>query len=138
MGYDLTSESGADLRFNGSGWALLLTLAEAYGWIPKGTLPPEGVQPGDWAGDYDSNDGARVTSDDAAAMADAFARALADPTRAEKERQIGRELNEAWRRIEIEAFGDNVPVEEETLPTTDDALLRSLIQFLRAGAFTID
>jgi hypothetical protein len=37
------------------------------------------------AGDYDSNDGARISREDAEVMADALARAFADPGRAEKE-----------------------------------------------------
>jgi hypothetical protein len=140
MGYDLTSESGGDLRFGGAGWALLLSVAEAYGWAQQGSLAPDGTDAADWSGDYDTNDGARVSREDAGAMADALARALADPERAEKERQIGRELNRAVRQMEIEAFGEDIPEEEEEeLLTTDDGLPHTVIDFfLRAGSFTID
>ena len=90
MGYDLMSESGADHRLSNAGWALLLNLAEAYEWKPQGSLPPEDLDAAEWAGDYDSNDGERVSREDAKAMADALERALADPERTAKEQQIGR------------------------------------------------
>jgi glycosyltransferase involved in cell wall biosynthesis len=139
MGYDLTSESGADLRFTAEAWALLLNLAEAYGWKPCGSAAPEEVNPEEWAGDYDSNDGQRVSREDAEAMAAALERALADPGRTEKERHIGRELNEELRRLEVEAFGEDLPPENEgELLTTDDQTLQALVGFLRAGSFTID
>ena len=139
MGYDLTSESGADLRFNAAGWGLLLSLAEAYGWTPQGCLPPEGDDAVAWEGDYDTNDGGRVSREDANAMADALQRALADPERAERERDISRAMNQAVRQMEIETFGEDVALEEEEEPlTTNDDTLRTLIRFLRAGAFRID
>src|SRR5690349_21438449 len=50
MGMDLVSESGTEMRFSGPGWALVLNIAEAYGWIPAGTLPPvDWNEPGVWA-----------------------------------------------------------------------------------------
>ena len=139
MGYDLRSESGTDLQFNAAGWGLLLSLARVYGWMPHGCLPPEGVDAAAWEGDYDTNDGGRVSRDDANAMAVALERALADPERAERERDISRALNEAVRQMEIETFGEDVALEEEEEPlTTEDETLHALIRFLRAGGFTID
>ena len=138
MGYDLTSESGADLRFSPSGWALLLNVAEAYGWTPQGSLPPEGVDAAEWVGDYDTNDGARVSREDAKAMADALERALADPERANVEREISRAMNQALRQMEIEALDEDIGPEEEELLTTNDEILQTLIRFLRAGGFRID
>ncbi|HET7842483.1 MAG TPA: hypothetical protein VFM21_12795 [Terriglobia bacterium] len=139
MGYDLMNESGADLRLSNAGWALLLNLAEAYGWTPQGSLPPEDLAASEWTGDYDTNDGERVSREDAKAMADALERALADPERTVKEREIGRELNRALRKMEIAAFGEDLPPEKEVeVPATDDEFLRTFIRFLRAGSFRID
>jgi len=64
-------------------WPLLLILATNYGWEPAGTETPfiyesDEAKLGKWEGGYCSNDGQVVTSDDAAALADALERALMD------------------------------------------------------------
>src|SRR5439155_9949269 len=56
-------------------WPKLLRLAQAYGWRPRGTTLPEDSD-GSWDRNYTSNDGQVVSSEDAAALADALEAAL--------------------------------------------------------------
>lgn len=141
VGFDLTSESGAERRVSGAGWALLLNVAESYGWSPLGSQAPDGARADEWSGDYDSNDGQRVTREDAASMAEAFAAALTDPERHARQAAISRELDRAVHAMEIEAFGEDEVgpyVENPDPEVVPDDLLRDFIGFLRAGAFRIN
>ena len=61
----------------------MLHLAEAHGWQSQGTVPPRGIAPADWGGNYDSNDGQAFSTEDAAAFAAALQRALSNPHREE-------------------------------------------------------
>ncbi len=130
MGFDLTSESGADFRFGGTGWTFYLNLAEAYGWKPAGTLPPAGITENAWSGQYDSNDGQRVTAADALALGGALDRALADPERPVKERELAHNISESL----TQHLGEAVSIE----PPDDDALLRAFGGFCRGGSFIIE
>jgi hypothetical protein len=86
MGFDLTNDSGKHYRLNNRGWSVVLGLARAYGWRPRGTLVPEGygedgeeeTEPWD-PEDYGTNNGQRVMAEDAAALADALQACLSDP-----------------------------------------------------------
>ena len=137
MGYDLTSESGDTLRFNGAGWALLLNVAEAYGWQPLGSLPPTDCS-GDWDGTYDANEGQIVSREDAKNLADALTQAQNDPDRTAREKQISAEINKELMQVEIELFGEEaINPDEYPEIVCDAATLERFITFLRKGSFTI-
>ena len=51
---------------SGGHWAVFLTLAQSYGWKPRGTKAPSGWLAGEkWGGRYDSSEGQAVTAQDA-------------------------------------------------------------------------
>jgi hypothetical protein len=80
MGVDLNSIAGDSLHTSHMMWSFVLNLAERYGWHPAGTEPPAELEPGEkWLGDYDTNDGQKVTTDDALALAKALESAANDP-----------------------------------------------------------
>jgi hypothetical protein len=139
MSMDLKSDSGSELNPSGSAWSFYLRLAEAYGWKPAGSLPPEGVKADQWEGAYDTNDGQRVTKEDAVSMAAALDRVLADPNGEAKQREVNRTLNEDVRTLMKELHGIDLPPEEdddEEIATPED--LRALVTFLRAGSFVVE
>ena len=70
---DLSGPRG-DFSMNNTFWGAALDLAQLHGWEPAGTLPPEDAA--QWGRGYFSNDGQRVTSEDARVLADALERAL--------------------------------------------------------------
>lgn len=143
MGMDLTSESGDYLRFGGFGWAIILELAERFGWEPRGTLPPEGLEEADdepmepWDGDnYGSNDGQIVTAEDAAAIADALQAALSDPEASAVLAEMGavqRQQVEQMVPPEVAASFAALPSFEQYRPT-----IESFIAFCRKGRFRIE
>ena len=130
MGIDLTGDSGEELRFSGIGWAFYLNLAQLYGWHPVGTRAPDGALATGWSGQYDSSDGQHVGGEDATALADALARALADPKREETEKVLAVKLSKDLGTT----TGRPVSVE----PPDDDTLLREFLGFCRKGGFRID
>jgi len=130
MGFDLTSETGAEFRLGGVGWTFYLNLAERYGWSPAGTLPPDSSRPEEWPGNYDSNEGQRVTGADAAALATALQAALADPNRLVVEASLARELSESLSA----ALGGAAPVD----PPDGTEVLESLREFCHQGSFMIE
>lgn len=138
MSMDLTSESGAKANLGAGAWDLYLWLADSYGWKRAGTLPPPGVAAGAWEGSYGSNDGQLVTEPDAAAIAAALQRSLADPDRAVRQRDVIRRLNAEVRGLALELEGIELPDESETESLPTDAELRDVIQFLEKGAFRIE
>jgi hypothetical protein len=80
MGFDLINEQEEYFRFNLVAWFNMLELARLGGWEPLGTEAsgyrddPER----EWDGGYGSNDGAVVTAQDAAALADGLEAMLDD------------------------------------------------------------
>jgi hypothetical protein len=137
MGVDLCSESGDDTSFGYMGWSMVLELARQYGWQPRGTEPPEGLDnPGEWNGEYESSDGQRVSAVDAAALADALAAAVADPAlhvrvmqmdseeRQRIRQQMGPELAASF--VGVRDFGEYRDC------------LREFSEFCRKGAFRIE
>jgi hypothetical protein len=133
MGMDLVGEAGATFRATGSGWAYYLNLAQEYGWKPAGTRRPRGLISmfRRWPGHYDSNDGQRVSKQDAAAMATALESALADPGRETRGAALAERLTQAVR----DATGDasyTMRVDGD-----DSAFIQTLIVFLRSGGFEI-
>jgi hypothetical protein len=137
MGVDLCSESGKSTRFGYGGWAMVLNLAQRYGWKPLGTEPPEGMDnPAEWEGGYDSSDGQRVSAADARALAEALAAAVADPDlhvtvmgmdarrRQEVLEQVGPELAASY--VGVQDFAEY------------REYLREFSEFCRGGAFRIE
>jgi len=81
MGYDLQNEKGNTFRWNVWGYSPVLSLAEVYGWKPRGTVLNDwesGEIMLDWDGKYFSNDGQVVTAEDASDMGNALSKALED------------------------------------------------------------
>jgi hypothetical protein len=74
MGVDLSGKHGSQ-SYNWWAWRDLLEMARSNGWKPVGTTTADDP---DWNGDYFSNDGQRVTDDDAHAIADALSVAVRD------------------------------------------------------------
>ena len=86
MSISLFGEQG-HMDFNIWNWSKILTLAQQYGWQPMGTKTPESIpelgiewKEGEWEKNpnYVTNDRQGVTSEDAANIAAALERALAD------------------------------------------------------------
>ena len=81
MSYELVNPFTAEYsKFSRQFWTKALELARLYGWQPKGTrltpkcdFPTAGV---DWLGTYLTNDGQRVTAEDAFSLAAALERSL--------------------------------------------------------------
>ena len=78
----LINSSNDDEKFSFVLWSKLLSLAQLYGWKPIGTVDQEdrlSIAKGKpWDGNYFTNEGQWVTSEDADACADALERALID------------------------------------------------------------
>ena len=83
ISYELVNPSTAEYsKFSRQFWAKALELARLYGWqamgtrlTPKCNFPTVGV---DWLGTYLTNDGQRVTAEDAFSLAAALERSLND------------------------------------------------------------
>ena len=86
----------------GSLWRELLTLAQDYGWKPRGTLPPlpgyAEFSAGGQDGSYFPPEGQRMTRDDAHDFADALEQLLLDiPDGCEPNEESDRPLFASWR-----------------------------------------
>jgi hypothetical protein len=124
MGMDLRNAKRAEYHLPTLGWAFYLNLAERYGWEPTGTQPPElwDTSEGPWEGHYDWNASQRVMSEDAASLAAALGRYLADPQRVSVAKLLAIELGEAVG-VEV-SFDENDEI-------------GSFIAFARSGPFEI-
>jgi hypothetical protein len=83
MSYELINLSTEICRkFSRQTWAKALELARLYGWKPMGTHPPALYHfhelNADWDGTYLTNDGQRVSAEDAWFLAEALQRSLDD------------------------------------------------------------
>ena len=131
MSFDLHSERGDRFAFSRAGWGYYLNLADKYGWQAAGTLPPSGMpDPEIWPKTYDSNDGQRVSQDDAEALAKALQAALDDPRRVERLTMAAKEESEALTR----ATGRPCRVRVEA---NDAEYIRQMIEFFKKGGFRI-
>lgn len=139
MGFDFTSESGETYQVRSGGWSLMLYVAESYGWEKRGSVAPEGMDAGEWDGGYATNDGQRVTSEDARALADAFERMLADPGRVVKVREIEMQLDRDVLKVAKEQHGVDLPARDnyDEYPL-DEEYLRQFVRFCRGGGFQIE
>jgi len=132
MGMDLTSESRATFRWNGSGWTFLLNLAQRYDWRPVGTQAPPTVENASWSGAYDSNEGRRVTADDARALGVALERAVADSERTRKAEELALEISVAVR--EQTGYADY----HVGVPESIWGYLEEFADFCKKGGFNIE
>ena len=132
MGMDLVNEAGARFKVVTAGWGFYLNLAQAYGWEPAGTLPPDGYAGAEpWPGEYDWNAGQSVTSEDAHALASALQQALEDPERPLREREVAAAVSAAGRALKGDVSIE-IKVDED-----DSDFLREMIAFFREGSFQI-
>ena len=78
MTFDLIRGKRSD-GFNNNGCCTLLNAAERHGWEPVGTVPGDDWRDAEeWSGGYFTNDGQRVTKEDALALAIAIEKAVAE------------------------------------------------------------
>jgi hypothetical protein len=138
MSMALTSDTGATTGCTSSAWEFYLALARTYGWAGRGTLPPDGLPSEEWEGAYNSNDGQRVTPDDAAGMASALERVLADPARQDRQREVIREIGREVRELTLKLHGIELPDEDDNEPLASDDDLKALVSFLKQGGFRIE
>lgn len=131
MGFDLTNDTGSQMRFSPSGWALALTLAEEYGWKPAGTT----LARPDWSGEYASNEGQRVTGSDAHALAAACERALADPDYLARISAVKQGIDATVAR-EVPGNVPSTANREEMLAFRER--LQELVAFSRGGSFVVE
>jgi hypothetical protein len=126
-----------DLR--GGTWSFLLCLAEAYGWGPAGTtLPSKSRRSRKWEGGYASSDGQQVNADDAAALAHALEKAVADRGYARRARVVNDNLNRESREAASRELGEDIPPEEwDEDYRVDKAFLKTAAAFCRRGLFKI-
>ena len=131
MGIDLGNKNGNSFRFRHNAWARLLNLAEDYGWQPQGTelddcYPEE--DRGNWGGGYSSNDLQIVNANDAANLADAVERVLAE---------IPEERRRVSRRKEVYSIEELSRISAEGFFRGGQERIRRAIEFFREGAFQI-
>lgn len=138
MSMALRSDTGATTGCTSSAWEFYLALARKYGWKGRGTMPPVGVPSDEWEGSYNSNDGQQVTADDAAGMASALERVLADPAREKGQREVIREIGREVRELAMKLHGIELPDEDDTEPLASDDDLSAFASFLRQGGFRIE
>ena len=139
MSFDFTSDSGATHNIRTSGWTLLLYAAEDYGWAKADTLPPEGVDAGEWDGGYASNEGQYVTKAAALDLAMAFERLLADPNRAERVRATEARMDQEIAFLLKRDYGIEQPprTDAHVYPISEPDL-QEFIAFCRKGGFRIE
>jgi glycosyltransferase involved in cell wall biosynthesis len=132
------SGAGGYFGWTNSGWAEILEVGQAYGWVPAGTGPPRGTLKADWGyGPYFGNDGQRFYARDAQALADALERALAAPAVEWPRIRAAQTTDylEAELRGGLPPVGGRVSVQE--FSPEDAANIREFIEFCRAGSFRI-
>lgn len=134
MGMDLTSDSGDQTRFTGYTWALVLNLAEHYGWHAPGTAPPDGWQEATiWPRSYDTNEGGRVRPEDARALAEALDTAIASSEFDRSLIAIDGALQQAIAAATNVSASGEMPDKIEWLQ-----ILTDFAAFCRNGGFRID
>ena len=157
MGYDLTNARGEYHQWKVLGWWHLLNLATNQGWKPLGTLPPPGHTAENWDGNYYGNDGQTVKTEDAASLADAVERLLADRDREKVAQDVAHLMQKtlddetiasssdardvlkyplAFVRGMQEKFGRQ-PIGVWKFDEKSDEYLRKFIAFCRGSTFTI-
>ena len=144
MGINL-ERAGGDIWSSVFEWGQLLRLAQAYGWVPAGTVLDDSNI--DWNGSYQTNDRQRVTTNDARNLADALSRALRDLPADDKRRSVtvSVELPRAFHNLPDNPIIDSIALEDiERLTPLDwfggdegRKSVQKYIDFCRAGEFVI-
>jgi len=121
MGVDLASAHGGNAGMNWYAWTYIMKLGFCHGWRPCGSRCPDDYPDDyhdevDWDGNYTSNNGQRVTAEDADALAAALERALA---------------------CDHEACGHDDTRDAATRDPAGREWLGGLIAFFRKGEFAI-
>ncbi len=133
MAFQLYSKTGATARISGGRWAVFLTLAQSYGWKPKGTRAPPGYASTEkWGGRYDSSDGQIVIEVDAHKFAVVLHAAAVSKTLIDA-------LTEVIAHVEsqLEAAGITIPDEMRMVPEDFLEEFPPLLTFLAEGEFVI-
>ena len=137
MAVDLTNVLGEDYSLGNSVWGLLLSLAQRYGWKPRGTVRPADLDASvTWSGDYDTSDGQTVMAPDAAALGRAL-RAAADDRNLEiPVRKVIAAIREAVR---AQLGDDTASLYASSAPSADALrpILEDLCDFCAQGEFVI-
>ena len=134
MGVDLRNDGGETIKLTNRHWAVMLTLAETFGWQPAGTLAPkEWHGPGEWAGRYDSSDGQFVLEEDAKSLARHLHGAVVSD-------QFELALNDVIQYLEksVEASGRKIPDAMRMKPGEFSNIFSPLLMFLYEGSFYIE
>lgn len=80
MSIHLRSRRGKNFTVSAGHWAVILNVAQCYGWKPAGTLPPADWSTTQvWGGQYDTNDGQTVLESEAVVLANILHSAAAGP-----------------------------------------------------------
>jgi hypothetical protein len=136
MGFDLMSHANGNyFRWNLIDWPKVLALGRMFGWRPAGTIryAEDGSPDPGWDGGYVTNDLQVVSTEDAAALADALERALGDIPDTP---QIRTRTIAGMAVLNLDDAVNASPLLFFSLPGAKDHL-RRFIDFCRAGAFSI-
>lgn len=151
MGYDLQNEKGNTFRWNVWGYTPVLSLAEAYGWKPKGTVLrnwESGEIDTKWDGKYFTNDGQVVIAEDASEIAKALLKAMEDIPDKEASKDtpeavsltrplLEEDLKEVVRRMNQmnETMLSNDNLKEEFSGKDKKQYVKDFIDFLGEGSY---
>jgi len=134
MSIHLHNAAGNTFDLSGGHWAVYLTLAQAYGWKPRGTERPPALpasQP--WSGQYASRDGQIVGDAEAKLLAQILhAAALSD--------KLGTALTDVINNIEEQIVRAGTPIGDAMRMQPQDfkTEFSPLLKFLYQGRFIID
>ncbi len=124
---------------NNRGWRRIFSLAQMYGWIPRGTQSTEQ----EWdPGNYFTNDGQKVTFEDALELGNAIESAIPDLKQKDPENSPERLFGAFWE-LEMysrtsKAIADGVKDPAYIFFNSDwTEKLTELADFCRQGAFLI-
>jgi hypothetical protein len=134
MPFNLRNKAGATGQMSGGHWAVFLTLAQSYGWKPRGTKAPPGFPAGEkWGGRYDTSEGQTVTAQDAKQFATVLHAASVSDT-------LPVALGEVIAHVEkqLEAAGIAIPDPMRMAPEHFYEEFNPLLTFLYDGEFVID
>jgi hypothetical protein len=139
------SGSGGDFHFNIFAWEQVLKLAQMYGWEPAGTEAPQRIEDEDavdreenaWEGGYWTNDGQRVSAEDAQNLAEALKKALPDIPDHDALENKSKEIMTQDGPIRVIPINADVNPLESFSGRKGKRYLRKFITFCRAGGFVI-
>ncbi len=114
-------------------WAIVLNLAEAYGWKPEGTDKPKGYGVfKKWPGNYDSSDNQMVKQTDAIALAEALYVCIKDDNAANRYKVIVDKIEKAIEQ----SIGKKLDFQIER--NIDKVFMKKLSDYIHMGQFYIN